>query len=82
MPRSQSTGIIATARATRVSFTSFTNQSISASVMAKARPKKRTTPRAPSRMSPTAFANPMMCTVCRSLAYFERSASRRPATSK
>ncbi len=82
MPSSHSTGIIATTRATPVSFTSFTKKSISPAVITKATPKKARTPRAPSRMSPTALAKPMMCTEWLGPSYFWRSCSSREETSK
>ncbi len=82
VPSSHSTGVIATSRATSVSFTSFTNHIMSTSVIANARPKNVTTPRAPSRMSPIALANPMMCTDWRSLVYLARSFSSSAAKSK
>jgi hypothetical protein len=82
VPRSHSTGIKAAASATRVSFTSLTNAHMSRSVIAKATPKKTITPRAPSRMSPTALAKPMIATDCPSPEYFARRASSRFAKSK
>ena len=50
--------------------------------MTKATPKNVSTPMAPSRMSPTALAKPMMCTSIWSVWYLARTASSCLATAR